>query len=151
MPPNVMWLSKAPNLFWFPLLQPPKLWHMSLVMINKISCILFFEHSLRHCALRPGYPLRTLLPIILDQSLEIAHFLFFLVALSTSFPVSSSLNTSCFAMHAVRLFTTTPFLCCCLLMSEPLHIPCIDSVNSSVGLFHSRIFIIWGRMQHLHW
>lgn len=82
---------------------------MRLMIINKISYILFFGHSLSHCALRPGYPLRTLLPIVLDQNLEVVHVLLFLIALSKSFHVSSSLNTIGSEMQAVRQFTTTPF------------------------------------------
>lgn len=114
------------------------------MIINKISCILFFEHSLQCCAVRPGYPLRTLLPIILDQSLEMDHFLLFLMAPCRSFPISFSLNTSSFAMNAIRLFTTTPFWHSHLLMSEPLHLPFIANLDSSIDLSRSHIFIIFG-------
>lgn len=62
--------------------------------------------SLQDCALGPSYPLRTLLPVILDQSLDDFPLL---IALSRSFPDSFSKANS-LEMNALRLFYYYPYL-----------------------------------------
>lgn len=81
MPPNGMYGSVNSQIYFdFPQLLQSPVSYMRLTIINKISCILLCEYSLQRRALRPGYALRTWLPVILDQSLEIDHFLIFLIA-----------------------------------------------------------------------
>lgn len=80
-----VWLSKFPNLFWFstaPSIPKPfylcHIWDSWSSTKSPVSS--YVNILLQRRALRPGYALRTLLPIILDQSLEIDHFLIFLIA-----------------------------------------------------------------------